>query len=204
MAKFQRPGMRRRSHPRNYLYKNERIRAREVRCIGPDGKQIGIMPTADAIKRAKMMGLDLVEISNKVKPSVCQICDSGKYKYEQSKKHKDQKQATHKMKELKFRLTTEHHDYSIKLRHAEEFLYRGDRVKITIMFRGREREHKDIGLRHMKQVIVDLEHVGAPEIDPKFLGRNLTLMLVPLPKYKRKLKYNEIAEEEEKATAGNA
>ena len=191
--------MRRRSHSRNYLFKNERIRAREVRCIGPDGKQIGIIPTSDALRIAKNMGLDLVEISNKAKPSVCQICDSGKYKYEQSKKNKDHKQAAHKMKELKFRLTTERHDYAIKLRHAEEFLYRGDRVKMTLMFRGREREHQDIGLRNMKQMIVDLEHVGTPEVEPKLLGRNLTLMLVPLPKYKRKLKYNEMPEEEESA-----
>ncbi len=186
--------------PRNQVYKNERIRAREIRCIGPDGKQIGLMATQKALAIAKNAGLDLVEISKKAKPPVCQILDFGKYKYKLSKKNKDNKSVATKLKEVKFRLTTDKHDYKTKLRHAEEFLDSGNPVKMSLIFRGREMEHGDIGLETMEQVINDLGHVGVPDsTKPKFMGRTLSLMFTPLPKYKRKPKHNIVEEELEKS-----
>lgn len=184
---------RRRYSSRNQVYKNERIHAPEIRCIGPDGKQIGLMPTRKALAMAKEAGLDLVEISRKAKPPVCQILDFGKYKYKLSKKNKDNKNPAAKLKEIKFRLTIGKHDYLTKLRHAEEFLASGNPVKMSLVLRGREMEHGDIGLENIQQVITDLEHIGTPDsTKPKFMGRTLSLMFTPLPKHKRKLKYKNV------------
>lgn len=172
--------------------KNERIRAREVRLIGPDGKQVGVVPTDQARRQAKAYGLDLVEISPNARPPVCRILDFGKYMYEQSKKGKDKaKQSTStKIKEVKFRVRIEQHDYMTKLRRAEEFLYKGNKVKVTLMFRGREMEHKDLGFDVVKRAIADLTHVSVKDTEPKLAGRNITMILSPLPANKRKLKYN--------------
>jgi len=170
--------------------KNERIRAPQIRVIGPDGAQIGVMPSREALELAKKAGLDLVEISASARPPVCRILDYGKYKYEQSKKTKDNKPTVHKQKEVKFRVRIEEHDYVTKLRHAEEFLGKGSKVKMSLMFRGREMEHKELGFEVLKRAIKDLDHIGQPDTPPRLVGRNISMVMSPLPAQKRKLKYN--------------
>lgn len=187
-------GGRRRYDRGNYVRKNERIRAREVRLIGSDGKQIGVVSRDDALDAAKKMGLDLVEISANARPPVCRILDFGKYMYEQSKKQKENKSrgtSSSKIKEVKFRVRTEEHDYMTKLRHGEEFLYKGNKLKLSLMFRGRENEHKNLGLEVVGKAAKDLSHVGQADAEPKLSGRHVNLIMTPLPSAKRKLKYNE-------------
>ena len=176
--------------------KNERIRAREIRVIGPDSQQIGILSTPDALNMARKMGLDLVEISATAQPPVCRILDFGKYQYEIAKKGKDQKRQTKtKLKEVKFRVRIEQHDYLVKLKRAEEFLDKGNKVKLTLTFRGREMEHKELGFDVVKRAVGDLNHIGVGDGQPKMAGRNITLLMNPLPESKRILKYNEPDEE---------
>jgi len=172
--------------------KNERIRVREVRVIGPEGDQIGVMPTEQAIQLAKKAGYDLVEIASNASPPVCRILDFGKYMYEQSKKGKDSKGGTtSKIKEVKFRVRTGEHDYLTKLRHAEDFLDKGNKVKITLTFRGREMEHKELGFETVNRAISDLGNVGSSEAPPRLAGRNIFAMLSPLPANKRKPRFSE-------------
>jgi translation initiation factor IF-3 len=185
-------------HAPQALRKNERIRVPEVRVIGADGKQVGILQTRDAIRLAQTHGLDLVEVSPGTRPPVCRILDYGKYMYELGKKQKDHKSHTSKLKEVKFRPRIEQHDYITKLRHAEEFLYDGNKVKMTLFFKGRELEHKDLGFETVKRALADLAHVGTPDQSARLMGRNITLTLSPLPPNKRKLKFNlrEVDEDE--------
>ena len=178
----------------NYVRKNERIRAREVRLLGPDGKQIGIVSRDKALGAARAAGLDLVEISANANPPVCRILDFGKYMYEESKRKKENKAkaaSSSKIKEVKFRVRTEEHDYMTKLRHGEEFLYKGNKLKLSLMFRGRENEHKDLGVEVVARAAEDLSHVGHADGTPRLSGRHVNLMMSPLPLDKRKLKYNE-------------
>jgi translation initiation factor IF-3 len=186
-------------HAPKALRKNDRIRVPEVRVIGADGKQVGILQTRDAIKLAQTSGLDLVEVSPGTRPPVCRILDYGKYMYELGKKQKDHKSHASKLKEVKFRPRIEQHDYITKLRHAEEFLFDGNKVKMTLFFKGRELEHKDLGFETVKRALADLAHVGTPDQSARLMGRNITLTLSPLPPNKRKLKFNlrEGDEEEE-------
>lgn len=177
--------------------KNERIRALKIRVIGPDGSQIGIMSSQEALKIAKEAGLDLVEISASARPPVCRILDYGKYMYEQSKKTKDNKATTHKLKEVKFRVRIEEHDYITKLRHAEEFLDKGSKVKVSLMFRGREMEHKEIGFDVVNRAVKDLDHIAQPDTPPRLVGRNITMIMSPLPANKKKLKYTAREESED-------
>lgn len=178
----------------NYVRKNERIRAREVRLIGSDGKQIGVVSRDEALKAAKETGLDLIEISSNTNPPICRILDYGKYMYEESKRKKENKAkaaSSSKIKEVKFRVRTEEHDYMTKLRHGEEFLYKGNKLKLSLMFRGRENEHKNLGIEVVAKAAVDLSHVGQADGTPKLSGRHVNLIMSPLPEVKRKLKYNE-------------
>ena len=187
-------GGRRRQDRGNYVRKNERIRSPEVRLIGQDGKQIGVVKRDEALAAAKKIGLDLVEISASARPPVCRILDFGKYMYEQSKRQKENKaksSSTTKIKEVKFRVRTEEHDYLTKLRHGEEFLYKGNKLKLSLMFRGRENEHKQLGLEVIAKAAQDLNHVGVADGDPKLSGRHVNLVMTPLPASRRKLKYNE-------------
>lgn len=172
------------------LRKNERIRVPEVRVIGADGKQIGVLQTREAMRLAQTSGLDLVEVSPGSRPPVCRILNYGKYMYELGKKQKDHKTHASKLKEVKFRPRIEQHDYMTKLRHAEEFLFEGNKVKLTLFFKGRELEHKELGFETVKRALADLAHVGLPDQQPRLMGRNITLMLSPLPPNKRKWKYN--------------
>lgn len=183
---------------------NDRIRVPEIRLIGPDGSQIGVVSTRDALAKAKQIGLDLVEISPSARPPVCRILDYGKYKYEQSKKQKDNKTTTTKLKEVKFRLNIDTHDYETKLRRAEAFLGKGNKVKISLMFRGREMEHKDIGFEVVKRAIEDLEGTATVDSQPRLVGRNITLTLSPLPANKRKYKFLKSDAEAEAVDAEDA
>ena len=152
-----------------------------MRVIGETGEQIGIMPTRDAIRLAEERGYDLVEISPRARPPVCKIMDYGKYKYELAKKAKDakKKQRFLQLKEMRFRPKTDDHDYTFKMRHVREFLIQGNKVKILVVFRGRERAHMEFGQKILDKLKADLSDVGEPGPTPRMEGRILTLTFVP-------------------------
>jgi len=168
---------------------NERIFADEVRLVGNEGEQIGVVTLAKALEMASELDLDLVEMSPNAKPIVCKIMDYGKYKYQEEKKIKDarknQKQVH--LKEVKFRPKIDKHDFDFKVKHALEFLKRGDKVKITIRFRGRELAHKDIGFEVIDKVRTFLnEEIGIDEeAKAKFEGRNIVMVVVASKKKKK-------------------
>tara|TARA_B110000438_G_scaffold302091_1_gene358735 strand:- start:560 stop:1192 length:633 start_codon:yes stop_codon:yes gene_type:complete len=173
--------------------KNDRIRAREVRLISPEGKQIGVVERDEALKLAKDVGLDLIEISGSARPPVCRILDYGKYMYELSKKQKEsksKKSITTKLKEVKFRVRIEEHDYLVKIRRAEVFLYKGAKVKLSLMYRGRENEHKELGIEVLKKAAKDLELMAVLDSYPRISGRHASAVVSPLPIQQRRLKFN--------------
>lgn len=170
--------------------RNDRIRAPEVRVIGPEGGNLGVMPPAKALELAKKVGLELIEVSPTAKPPVCRILDYGKFKYEESKKQKDSRQHTTKLKEVKFRVKIGQHDFETKLRRAESFLDHGHKVKLTLQFRGRENEHKLLGIERVGLAASELSGVSSPDSPPKLVGRQVTQILSPLGEGKRKLKFN--------------
>ncbi len=172
------------------LRRNERIRASSVRVIGPEGTNLGVMPPQKALGLAKGVGLDLIEISPSAKPPVCRILDFGKYLYEESKKNKESKQQTSKLKEVKFRVRIEDHDFETKLRRAESFLDHGHKVKLSLQFRGRENEHRDLGFERINKAIEELSGVAAADNEARLVGRQVTVILSPLPAGKRVLKFN--------------
>ncbi len=180
-----------------YVRKNDRIRATEVRLIAPDGHQVGIVPTRDALRMAQNVGLDLVEVSSGGNSTpVCRIVDYGKYMYDLGKKGKDKaKTHTSKLKEVKLRPRIETHDYETKMRRMESFLAHGDKVKVTLFFRGREMEYRELGFETINRAIKDIAHIGTPDSAPRLMGRNITLTISPLPAAKRKLKYTQPDEE---------
>ncbi|GEM_PF-176028 len=175
---------------------NDRIRAREVRVIiGSTGQQLGILKTEEAVRRAKSYGLDLIEVAPTANPPVCRIADFGKFKYELTKKEKESKHSATKIKEIKFRVKIGSHDYETKLRHAEEFLDKGNKLKMVLQFRGRENAHKDLGMAMMHKIIKDLETMAAVDMPPKLVGRAVGMTMSPLPAAKRKRKFAKIEEE---------
>jgi translation initiation factor IF-3 len=165
---------------------NREIRAKEVRVIDPEGKQLGILPVFEALRLATNYELDLVEVSPKSEPPVCRIMDYGKFKYQQSKKAHDakKKQAVVHLKEVKMRPKTEEHDFQFKLRHIERFLKEGNKTKITIVFRGRELAHPDLGRNMLNRVTEESREWGKVEQPPKFEGRNFIMILTPLQSQK--------------------
>jgi translation initiation factor IF-3 len=165
---------------------NREIRAKEVRVIDPEGKQLGILPVFEALRLATNYELDLVEVSPKSEPPVCRIMDYGKFKYQQSKKAHDakKKQAVVHLKEVKMRPKTEEHDFQFKLRHIERFLKEGNKTKITIVFRGRELAHPDLGRNMLNRVTEESKEWGKVEQLPKFEGRNFVMVLAPLQSQK--------------------
>lgn len=160
---------------------NRRIRIREVRVIGPEGDQLGIMATEDALHRAMELGLDLVEVSPTARPPVCKIMDYGKFKYTTKKKAVEQRrnQRTIEVKEVKFRPKTDDHDVGIKLERARRFLGEGNKVKATIMFRGREMTHPEIGRAILKRVSEELQELASVEFMPRMEGRTMFMILAP-------------------------
>lgn len=161
---------------------NREIRAREVRVIDPEGKQLGVIPVVEALRLAINYELDLVEVSPKAEPPVCRIMDYGKFKYQQSKKAHDakKKQTVVHLKEVKMRPKTEEHDFQFKLRHIEKFLKEGNKTKVTIVFRGRELAHTEFGRNMLSRIVEEAKEWGKVELAPKFEGRNFIMVLAPL------------------------
>ena len=157
------------------------IRAAEVRLIGADGEQVGIMPLNEALNRAAEANLDLVEVAPQVNPPVCRIMDYGKFKYLQSKKTQEarKKQTVIQVKEVKFRPKIEDHDIAFKIKNIRKFLAQKDKTKISLVFRGREIAHPQIGFDLMNRVAAELEDIGSVEQAPKIEGRNLTMIIAP-------------------------
>ena len=170
--------------PQDTVRRNEQIRARELRVIGAEGDQLGIMSRNDALHVAQEAGLDLVEVAPNAEPPVCRIMDYGKFKFEEQQKKKEAKkrQTVVQIKEIKFRPKTDEHDYQTKLAHIRRFLDDGDRVKATIFFRGREIVHKDRGQVMLDRVIEDTRDIAKVEQDARSEGRTLHMMLVPVSK----------------------
>jgi translation initiation factor IF-3 len=157
---------------------NDRIRVREVRLIDAEGRQVGIVPTDEARRMAFEAGIDLVEVAPDARPPVCKIMDYGKYKYEQRKKSHSGKKVHHaRLKEVRLRPKTEQHDYEVKLRHAKEFLSKGDKVQICLMFRGREMVHKDRGEALLQRFINDLQDLAKVERSGPYEGKRMTVLL---------------------------
>ena len=166
---------------------NGRIRAREVRVVlASTGEQLGVMKLSDAIRHAQNLGLDLVEVAATANPPVCRIVDYGKFKYEAAKHDKEKKHSGSKLKEIKFRVNIGTHDYETKLRHAEEFLDKGNKVRVLLQFRGREMAHQDLGVALLARVKNDLVTMANVEQEPKLMGKTVTMTLAPLPANKRK------------------
>lgn len=163
---------------------NDAIRARQVRVIDDEGEQLGILALTDALRTAADRGLDLVEVSPNAEPPVCRIMDYGKYKYQASKRAAEAKKKTAKveLKEVKMRPKTEEHDYNFKLKNARRFLEAGNKVKVTIMFRGREVTHPEYGRRLLEKVAVDVQDLGQVEAMPRMAGRFMSMVVGPLKK----------------------
>ncbi|MEH2364077.1 translation initiation factor IF-3 [Nostoc sp.] len=160
---------------------NERIRFPKIRVIDIDGGQLGIMPPQEALQLAEDKELDLVLISDKADPPVCRIMNYGKYKFEQEKKAREarKKQHTADVKEVKMRYKIEEHDYNVRVKQAERFLKDGDKVKATVMFRGREIQHSDLAEDLLKRMATDLEPYGELQQAPKKEGRNMMMLISP-------------------------
>ena len=160
---------------------NDAIDVPQVRLIDPDGDNVGVVSTADALQRAEGFGLDLVEISPNADPPVCKILDYGKFKYEEQKRKNEarKKQKTIDVKEIKMRPNIDVHDYDVKMRSIHKFIGEGDKVKVTMRFRGREMAHQDIGMRVLDRVRTDLEEEAKVEQFPKMEGRQMTMVMAP-------------------------
>ena len=160
---------------------NDRIRATEVRLVGPDGSQVGVLRLQDALRIARELDLDLVEVAPQAKPPVCRLLDYGKYRYEMALKAKEakRKQSQVVVKEMKMRPKIDRHDYTTKKGHIERFLGQGHKVKLTIMFRGREMAHPELGQRILERLAADLSPIAHVEVPAKLDGRNMTMVFAP-------------------------
>tara|TARA_B100001121_G_scaffold1082_1_gene959 strand:- start:259 stop:804 length:546 start_codon:yes stop_codon:yes gene_type:complete len=161
---------------------NNRISSPEVQVIANDGENLGIMNTNEAISKAKNDGLDLIEIAPNAKPPVCKIMDMGKYKYDAQKKANlaKKKQKIIALKEIKMRPVTETHDYEFKVKNAKKFIAKGDKVKFTIRFKGRELQHSHLGNELMTKIKEDMKDIGKVELQPKFDGKQMIMVIQPL------------------------
>lgn len=160
---------------------NHEIKAREVRVIGPDGKQLGIMSLKDALRHAQEAQLDLVKVASNAKPPVCKIMDFGKYKYEQSKREKEarKKQKVINVKEIRMNPTIDEHDFQVRLKNAIKFLTDGNKVKVSIRFRGRQMSHTELGKEVLNRMAEQIKEVGVVEKPPKMEGRNMVMTISP-------------------------
>jgi len=161
---------------------NNRITSSEVQVITNDGDNLGILNTNEAILKAKEKGLDLIEIAPKARPPVCKIMDMGKFKYDAQKKANKAKKKQKKieLKEIKLRPVTEVHDYTFKIKNAQKFLSKGDKVKFTIKFKGRELQHSHLGNELMNKIKQDMQEIGRVELQPKFDGKQMIMVIQPL------------------------
>ena len=160
---------------------NERIRCPEIRLIGAEGENLGVLSPIRALELAEQAGLDLVEISPTAEPPVCKIMDFGKFKYETQKREAEarKKQKVIEIKEVKFRPNTDTHDYEVKMRSVTKFLENGDKVKVTLRFRGREMAHQNLGRELLERVATDVEGLGKIENMPRLEGRQMVMMIGP-------------------------
>ena len=161
---------------------NERIRALDVQVIGSEGSNLGVMPLKKAIELARQEEIDLIENSPNTNPPVCKIMDMGKYKYDLQKKANQtkKKQKIVSLKEIKLRPGTETHDYNFKIKNAKKFINKGDKVKFTVKFKGREMQHTDLGNKLMDRIISDTSAVGKVEVNPKFEGKQIIMIIQPI------------------------
>jgi translation initiation factor IF-3 len=182
-----RPFSPRNSSPASFVRVNGKIRAREVRVIGVDGQQLGVIPLTDAINLARQHAVDLVEIAATAVPPVCRLVDFGKYRYEIAKKEKESKKHQHAsiVKEVQLSPRIDPHDLGIKLMHAINFLCEDMKVKIALKFRGRENAHTEVGFEVIKKFMADIAPYGQPDFQPKLVGKAINLMISPLPRNKR-------------------
>ncbi|EFQ83914.1 translation initiation factor IF-3 [Aeromicrobium marinum DSM 15272] len=180
---------------------NERIRVPEVRLVGPGGEQVGIVRIEDALRLAAESDLDLVEVAPTARPPVCRLMDYGKFKYEAAQKARESRrnQTNTVIKEMKLRPKIDQHDYDTKKGHVVRFLKAGDKVKITIMFRGREQHRPELGFRLLQRLAADVEDLGFIESHPRQDGRNMTMVLGPLKKKSEAIA--EVKAEKAKVTA---
>ena len=181
MADFKQNYFQRRSRDRGPK-SNNRITSPEVQVISRDGENLGILNTNEAIRKAKNEGYDLIEIAPNTNPPVCKIMDMGKYKYDAQKKANKAKKKQKKieLKEIKLRPVTETHDYQFKIKNAQKFISKGDKVKFTIRFKGRELQHSHLGGELMDKIKVDMQEVGKVELEPKFDGKQMIMVIQPL------------------------
>ena len=170
--------------------------------VDSDSKSLGVMGLAEAMTEARKRGLDLVEVNPAANPPVCKILNFGKFKYNLDKKEKDTKKnsSATKLKELNFHMNIDEHDYGVKMRHAEEFMWKGMKVKLQLKFRGREMMHQDIGMNLIRRMRADLSQIGIADTEPKLIGKSINLMLSPLPARKRVRKFS--ASEDEASDEG--
>ena len=192
---------RRNNDPYYNIRRNQRIRVPKIRVISPEGKQLGVLETDKALKLAQQFGLDLVEVAAHASPPVCRIMDFGKYIYEEQKKSSHSKSTASKIKEIELTPRIDNHDFYTKLRHAEEFLDGGAKVKVRLKFRGREMAHTDIGFEVVKRAIAELSTMGHADAEPRLSGRNINVMITAFPANKRKPKW---LHHESDATADSA
>ncbi|MCC6232247.1 MAG: translation initiation factor IF-3 [Verrucomicrobiales bacterium] len=166
---------------------NGKIRAREVRVIGNEGEQLGVMPLSEAISLARIKGVDLVEVAPNANPPVCRVVDFGKYKYELEKRQKENKKHQHanKVKEIQLSATIDPHDFETKKTHAIDFLCEDMKVKASLRFRGREMAHTEFGFQVVRRFLKEISTWGHPDFEPKLNGRSINVMISPLPKSKR-------------------
>ncbi|MFH1413624.1 MAG: translation initiation factor IF-3 [Candidatus Omnitrophota bacterium] len=166
---------------KQFIRVNEKIRIPQVRVIGPQGDQLGVMPTQQALGLANQYELDLVEVAPTAKPPVCRIIDFSKFKYDQEKKEREAKkhQQQGKLKEIRLRPNIDEHDFQTKVKHAISFLHKKDKVKVSLFFRGRQMEHLDLGKKVLDKFITDTQHEGQVEKPPTLEGRVMSFMLSP-------------------------
>lgn len=171
----------------SFVRVNGKIRAREVRVIGVDGKQLGILSLGDALNQARANGVDLVEIAPNATPPVCRLVDYGKFRYEQAKKDKESKKHQHAstVKEVQLSPRIDPHDLGVKTNHAIDFLCEDMKVKVTLKFRGREMAHTEYGFQVVNKFLQDIAPFGHPDFQPKLIGRGINVMISPLPRNKR-------------------
>jgi translation initiation factor IF-3 len=171
----------------SFVRVNGKIRAREVRVIGTDGEQLGVVSLGDALTLARKAAVDLVEIAPNAIPPVCRLVDFGKFRYEQAKRDKEARKHQHanRVKEIQLSPTIDPHDFSVKLAHAIDFLCEDMKVKVTLRFRGREMAHQEYGFQVVQKLLKEAAPYGHPDAPPKLIGRGLNVMLSPLPRNKR-------------------
>jgi len=187
----------------SFVRVNGKIRAREVRVIGIDGKQMGVLSLVEALNLARASGVDLVEIAATATPPVCRVVDYGKYRYEQAKKEKESKKHQHAstVKEVQLSPRIDPHDLGVKTDHAVDFLCEDMKVKVTLKFRGREMQHTEFGFQVIKKFLENIAPYGHPDFQPKLIGKGINVMISPLPRNKRAKNPRQVEGAEEENSA---